>query len=114
MIIYKDDGKVYPEEIVYGVQVYQHRGQQRRNLISFDPARGKFSVNSWSSWRRIPAECCEEFDPDGESNMRVADASDIAAMESSWPKSALKSIKSLDALQKQTYLGPVALQDARE
>lgn len=41
-------------EVVYGCAVLKHRGQQRRYLITYAETLNQFSVNAWSSWKRVP------------------------------------------------------------
>lgn len=39
-------------EIVFACMVFDHRGQQRRYLITYDSKLDKFSLNAWTSWKR--------------------------------------------------------------
>lgn len=41
-------------EVVYGCMVFEHRGQQRRVIITYSSKLDKFVVNCWNSWKRIP------------------------------------------------------------
>lgn len=40
-------------EIVFACMVFEHRKQQRRYLVTFEPALCNFSLNSWSSWKLV-------------------------------------------------------------
>lgn len=42
------------QEIVFACMIVEHRGQQRRYLITYEPTLGMFSLNAWTSWKRVP------------------------------------------------------------
>ena len=51
-VMYKDLHNSRPlEETVYGVMVFDHRGQQRRQVITYNASAQCFSIAAWTSWR---------------------------------------------------------------
>ena len=104
-----------PEEIAFGVLVFQHRNQQNRYIISFDPTTENFSVGTWTSWTRMPAVATEpNFDPDS-SAVHVAPQLDYDLMCKSWAADThVCTLDSKDKLKKLSQLGPSQLRHERE
>lgn len=106
-------------EVVYALLMGTYRSQQRRFLITYSPALNKFSVNSWSSWSRVPCPQWakdhpeEVADVDLVASVLQAPSTVIQTMEGAWPLDPLSRTPTLDQLQKLSLLGPAAIIDKR-
>lgn len=49
----RDEGDDHMCEIMYACMVFTHRGQQRRLLITYQSDLNQFSINPWTSWKRV-------------------------------------------------------------
>ena len=97
-------------ETIFGVMHFGHRKQLHRYLITYDESLEQFGVAAWTAWRRTladPAPSGVRFDIDArEAQVEVAPNEAVAKMLAKWQESPLTS-SGLDALHKQTQLGPV-------
>ena len=99
-----DAGGLAMQETVFGVQLYSFRGQQHRNLITFDPQLKEFSVQHWTAWSCTPVEPGKDLDTTDHKSCSVEDLSEMLTL---WPKSELvKEGTTHDKIKKLIALGP--------
>ena len=90
---------------------FVHRQQQHRYLITYDDKMEEFSPGSWTAWRRIDGEAGGDVEGAG-SVVETASAELVSAMCAKWQASPF-TCKSLDALHKQSQLGPARDREVR-